>query len=215
MTLVFDTETTGKAEFKLPATHASQPDLVQIGALLFDDEWKVRGEINLIVQPNGWIIPKEVSDIHGITQDIADKCGVQRHIAVKAFIALASQATTFVAHNIQFDELIMNVAVFREELVQEFGLASSRMKDSKFCTMHAMTSICKIPGRYDDFKWPRLQEAFKHAFGKEFEGAHDAMADVRACADIYRWLMKPKVENLAVAQALIEKHPTAEFRDNE
>jgi len=57
-----------------------------------------------------------------------------------------------------------------------------------FCTMKEMTPICKIPGRYDEFKWPRLTEAYRHAFGGEFGNAHDALADVRACKEIYFWL---------------------------
>lgn len=61
--------------------------------------------------------------------------------------------------------------------------------------MKAMTPICKLPGTYDDFKWPRLSEAYRFAFNEDFSGAHDAMADVRACLRIYRWIIdnsKPK-----------------------
>jgi DNA polymerase III epsilon subunit-like protein len=56
--------------------------------------------------------------------------------------------------------------------------------------MKATTSICKLPGKYGDYKWPKLQESHLHFFGKEFEGAHDAMADVRACAAVY-WALNP------------------------
>lgn len=59
MHLIFDTETTGKAQFKLSPAHPTQPHIVQIGAQLLDDEFKVRGEINLIIRPDGWTVPKE------------------------------------------------------------------------------------------------------------------------------------------------------------
>lgn len=48
--------------------------------------------------------------------------------------------------------------------------------------------ICKLPGQYGDWKWPKLTEAYQHAFGKTFDGAHDALADVRACKDVYFYL---------------------------
>lgn len=69
----------------------------------------------------------------------------------------------------------------------------------KFCTMKAMTPVCKLHGNYGDFKWPKLQEAHKHAFGVEFDGAHDALADVRACARVYRWLMEQRKANEVAA----------------
>lgn len=210
MYLIFDTETTGMAQFRLPPNHESQPRLVQLGAILYDTEWKVRAEVNLIVKPDGWTIPKEASDIHGITQEIAEKFGVAHRTAVRLFCGLERRANLLIAHNIQFDELVMDAAIYYEKSVP----ISSGQQET-FCTMKAMTPICKLPGNYGDFKWPKLQEAYKHAFGKEFDGAHDAMADVRACARLFRWLKGREVPNLAVAQALIEKNPTAEFRENE
>ncbi len=43
----------------------------------------------------------------------------------------------------------------------------------------------QIPGEYGAYKWPQLQEAYKHFFNKEFDNAHDALADVTACKDVY------------------------------
>jgi DNA polymerase-3 subunit epsilon len=197
-TLVFDTETTGFAQFRLPAAHESQPHLVQLGAILYDADWKVRAEINLIVKPDGWTIPTVCSDIHGITQEIAEMCGVPRWQALSQFDSLVKLADIFVAHNFSFDDLVMNANHIRE--TNCFG-TWSHIKGMAYCTMQAMTPICKLPGtragtwpsQHPDYKWPKLQEAFKHAFGKEFEGAHDAMADVRACADIYRWLQSQNI----------------------
>ncbi len=183
MTLVFDTETTGKADMKSPVTASHQPHLVQLGAILFDDDWKVRGELNLIVAPEWNPIPKEASDIHGITNEIALKCGVPLGSVMSAFGEMADIADAFVCHNFDFDYLVMAASHFR--ITQCVG-ALMFMRDRSFCTMKATTQICKLPGAYGDYKWPKLQEAYKHFFGKEFDGAHDAMADVRACAEVYR-----------------------------
>jgi len=75
------------------------------------------------------------------------------------------------------------------DYVECVGILSGR---DSFCTMKAMTGVCKLPGMYDDYKWPKLTEAYRHCYGKEMEGAHDALADVRGCAEVYRWLVAQK-----------------------
>ena len=184
--LVWDTETSGKAYFRAPATAKHQPYLVQLGAQLYDADFKVRGEINLIIKPEGWVIPKEAADLHGITTETAEKCGVPLFCALAAFRFLSRSADVFVAHNIQFDALMMEASYARVSAPTETLVIPV---EKTFCTMKATTPICKLPGNYGDYKWPKLQEAHKHIFGQEFIGAHDAMADVRACASIYSWLI--------------------------
>lgn len=178
--LVFDTETTGKANFKLPPEHESQPRLVQLAVLLVDELGKEQASMNVIIRPAEFVIPKEASDIHGITTETAHSIGVPLLHALEPFGSLVKRADVLVAHNIDFDHLIM-----RGECARMCVPFETR---ETFCTMKAMTDICKLPGNYGKFKWPKLQEAHQHAFGVEFEGAHDAMADVRACARLYRWL---------------------------
>ena len=46
------------------------------------------------------------------------------------------------------------------------------------------TKLCKIPGKYG-YKWPTLSELHMFLFGNGFEGAHDALNDVLACAACY------------------------------
>lgn len=183
--LVFDCETTGKAIFHLPAGDRLQPHLVQVGAILCDETFKVRAEMNMIVRPEGFTIPDDAAAIHGITQPIAEKYGLPRECVLYAFTEMASRADILVAHNLDFDFLVMCTFSIRcTDVVNRF----THYRDNSFCTMKAMTPICQLPGNYGDYKWPKLQEAHKHAFGIEFDGAHDAMADVRACLRIYRWI---------------------------
>ena len=187
MILFFDTETTGKADFRAEPDAPHQPRLVQLAAILTDNDGKEMGSLNLIIKPDGFEIPTDASRVHGITTKTAIEYGVGLEAALPIFAQLALKPHLIVAHNFDFDLLIMRGEFLRcgfEEDPFEGAL--------KFCTMREMTPLCKLPGKYDDYKWPKLQEAHIHAFGSEFDDAHDALADVRACAKLYFWLRNLK-----------------------
>lgn len=188
MYLIFDTETTGKVDFNLPPEHETQPRLVQLGAQLLDSDFHVRAEMNMIVKPEGFTISDEVAKIHGITQAIADSYGLKESFVLQSFTSLCKYADVLVAHNLQFDGIVMGRAYHVRKV-------DSIVAPKKRCTMHEMTEVCKLPGRGGSYKWPSLQEAYsKVTNGETFEGAHDAMADVRACAKVFQYLVKGAVE---------------------
>lgn len=164
MILFFDTETTGKADFKRRGKPEAQPRIVQLAAILTDDSGKEKACLNVIIKPDGWSVPKEAAD--------------PMFSALSLFNNLALQAGTLIAHNIDFDHLVTSCEYLR--LGKEFPSHALL-----FCTMHATTPVCKLPGNYGDFKWPKLEESYRHLLGKELDGAHDALADVRGCAAVY------------------------------
>lgn len=174
--LFFDTETTG---FPGPSF---VPEVVQIGAILQDTETKrILGELNLIVKPLGEI-PQACIDIHGISNELARQCGVLPQIADKTFAALALSADIVVAHNYKFDS----------KVIEGVWPISHETLSSKqhYCTMMEGAKI-DIPKRHaGNSKWPKLSDAYIYFFGHEFANAHDAMADVRACRDVYFKLIK-------------------------
>lgn len=187
MILGFDTETTNKADFRAPLDAAHQPHIVQLAALLIDDAEKEVMSVNLIIRPDGYEIPLEASAIHGITTEYATKVGVDIRDALLIFSSMKRAADIYVAHNIDFDRMMIGISVTRQASLK---WTDESMPAAKcFCTMKAMTPICELPGPYG-FKWPKLQEAYKHAFGCGFDGAHDALADIRACAKVFFWLKK-------------------------
>jgi len=176
--IVFDTETTGKANFNLPPEHDKQPRIVQIGAVLTDGE-RDFATIDLMIRPNGFEIPEEASNIHGITTDMAIRNGVSLKIALTLFCGLCGYSDVMVAHNSDFDLFVLKGECKRAGV--------NFPERDCFCTMKAMTDMCKIPGPYG-FKCPRLQQAYVHCFGKEFEGAHNALSDVMAAKGVYFWI---------------------------
>lgn len=178
--LFFDTETTGKADFRAAPDAHHQPRIVQLAAMLCDASGNELSVIDVTIKPDGWIVPLDVSALHGITTAIAAAHGVPILEAMRVFLSLARISKTVIAHNIDFDLMMVQGEAMR------LKIDLAKWPD-RFCTMRAMTNHCKLPGPYG-YKWPKLQEAYTHAFANQFDGAHGALADVRACKEIYFWM---------------------------
>ncbi len=192
MILFFDTETTGLPDFNKRARDPSQPHIVQLAAIAMTDDLTTEIDAyNVIIKPDGWTIPKEASDVHGITMEKA-ACGIPEKEAAEKLLSMVALSALIVGHNIQFDKFIARIAMRRYELITDAQDQWWKQLPT-FCTMKSTTHLCKLPGPYG-FKWPKLQEAYQHAFGETFAGAHDALADVRACARVYGWLQTLKEE---------------------
>lgn len=50
--------------------------------------------------------------------------------------------------------------------------------------MESSTDYCKLPGPYG-YKWPSLSELHYKLFNHNFEEAHNANIDVKACAKCF------------------------------
>ena len=149
--------------------------------------------MNFLVRPDGWVIPEAASSIHGITQQAAERYGLSTKGVLSVFARLASMADYAVAHNIMFDLQMIALEIERNGIILD-------LPKKYACTMEESRDILKIPptpkmvaAGFDKYKSPNLQESYRHFFGREFEGAHDAMADVRACRDVYFAIQKMRL----------------------
>lgn len=177
MYLFFDTETTGLPKYYgAPLEDLDNwPRLVQLAWLLFDEKGnEFRGQ-NRIIKPEGFVIPQEASSVHGISTEKAHEEGIDLRKALEEFAIAYKEAKTLVAHNISFDEKIMGAEFLRKEIKPSF------FELPKICTMQGSTDYCAIETERG-YKWPKLIELHQKLFGKEFDGAHDALADVKATA---------------------------------
>jgi DNA polymerase III subunit epsilon len=193
MYLFFDTETTGLPDLKMPAEWEGQPRICQLGAIVTDRDGRVKAEANLLIRPDGWTIPEAASAVHGISQADAEKYGVTMKGALSVFARLMKMADTLIAHNLRFDLFLLEIEATRTDL-SRFAFEFPK---GCYCTMTGSTHVLQLPptqkmqaAGFTKFKNPNLQEAYRHFFGREFEGAHDAMADVRACRDVFFALKK-------------------------
>lgn len=185
--LFFDTETTGFMFGHLPANAADQPWPVQISCLMTDETGKEFGCVELIIRPP-CIISEKVAQLHGITEDISSLYGFKPITAVSMFMALALSADVVIAHNLKYDREILESAIARTSAQPSpFGGGKRTI-----CTAELSAPIVNLPptekmiaaGR-NHAKTPTLIEAYRHFYGKDFEGQHTARADTRACRDVY------------------------------
>ena len=77
MLLFFDTETTGLPKnWKAPVTDLDNwPRLVQLAYLVYDFDGNLIHSCNEIIKPDGFTIPTEASNVHGITTEMAKQRG--------------------------------------------------------------------------------------------------------------------------------------------
>lgn len=188
MVLFADTETGGFPNDRLALDHPSQPPLVQLGCVLVDaDNGAEWATLELIVRPNGWVIPTATSSVHGVITAIADKVGVPPSLAVASYCNLRSRADIVVFYNKDFDRVIMEIAIARN------GKVPSNPGPGIACAMELVTPLAKMPptarmisaGHGDKFKPPKLTEAHQFLFGEGFDGAHSALADARATMRVW------------------------------
>jgi DNA polymerase-3 subunit epsilon len=187
MILFFDTETTGlPLNWKRPHTEVENwPRVIQIAWLLYDEQGELHKSRMAIVFPQSFDIPDEAAAIHGITTEMACEKGEYVEDVLDEFERDLVQVDRVVAHNISFDEKVMMAEYCRLKMVTKLETITRQ------CTMRASTRFCAIPHAYGQmgFKWPKLSELHIKLFGEDFEGAHDALADIEATARCY-WKLK-------------------------
>lgn len=188
MYLFFDTETTGLPKrWNAPVTDLDNwPRLVQLAWITCDASGKETESRNAIIRPEGFVIPPEVARIHGITTQIALEQGNPLAEVLEEFSGKVDEAEALVGHNISFDECIVGAEFERLRMMTSLFLKP------KYCTMKSAANYCKLPGK-NGYKAPRLAELHMKLFGKGFDNAHNAMADVEATVKCFWKLRELKI----------------------
>lgn len=172
---VFDLETTGLPEKKgdLVERHKNCR-IVQIAYRIFDKDGNELKNYEAVVKPDGYTI--ENDSIHGTTNEFALAEGVQREELFQILEEDLKGVGLIVGHNITFDvyTLAAEFLLYEKETLAEKILVTPRE-----CTM--MISMKK----YGFPKFPKLTYLYRVVFDKDFEGAHTAMGDCTATAEIY------------------------------
>lgn len=177
-----DTETTG---FKKNGDliQDGQARVCQIGLILADWQGIPRLKFKALIKPDGWTISEGAQKVHGITMEQCEKYGLPFRSVFSLYRRLAGMSKVIIAHNDEFDRGMMQIeeAYFNQGLEDD---KKSNVDAPWFCTMRSNTHIA-------GGKWPKLAATLKHYTGRDLGGdAHDALADVEACKDIFFEMLK-------------------------
>ena len=201
--LIFDSETTGLPNYNERARHPSQPHIVELSALLYTDTGEKLSEYTALSKPDGWVISPEMTAIHGISHAQACMHGISEKAIAEAAFKMIREADIIAAHNLMFDKFIVRCALRRYEIMTDADDEAWKSKRG-VCTMREMTPHCKLPGLNGNHKYPKLIEAYRHAFKADFDGAHSALADCLAACRLFFWLKNSghiQLKELDLAQA--------------
>ncbi len=190
MYLIFDTETTGLPKrWDAPITDTDNwPRCVQIAWQLHDEMGNLVEHQDFLVRPEGFNVPYEAEQIHGISTALAEQEGESLEYVLAAFNKALAQTKFIVGQNVGFDVNIMGCEFHRKGV--ENGMENLPILDT--CTEHT-AELCKIPGgRGGKFKLPTLTELHEFLFGEPFAEAHNATADVEATTRCFLELVRKK-----------------------
>ena len=199
MFLIFDTETTGlPRNYNAPLSDLDNwPRMVQIAWQLHDKTGKLLHHDAIIVKPEGYTIPFNAVQIHGITTERALEEGRDIATVLREFANIINRCDYLCGHNIEFDINIIGAEFLRIGLQNFFenkAIIDTKNDDT--------TQFSALPGgRGGKFKWPTLTELYFKLFNANFEEAHNAAFDVQATARVFFEIIKRgiiKVKQLGV-----------------
>lgn len=192
MYLIYDTETTGlpKSYTAPPTDTDNWPRMVQIAWQLHDKTGKLIENECYIVRPDGFDIPFNSVQIHGITTEKALEEGLPLTEVLERFRSVLKQTEVLGGHNLSFDQGIVGAEFVRN------GIDPQEIELKIADTMKSATDFCQLPGgRGGGFKPPTLNELHKVLFGNKFEEAHNAAADVNATARCFMEMIRRDIFN--------------------
>lgn len=200
---IFDTETTGLFVFKdangmpVPADDPCQPRLAELGMILLDENLEVEREIEMYVQPDGWVMPPEAGKANWLTTEFLHENGAPVADVLDQYIRVIDAGYTMVAFNAQFDLKMM-----RGEL-RRAGMNDRFEQTKNICIMRAAMAI-GVQKAGGGRGFPKLSDCMTH-LGIEQEAAHTAGGDARSALALFRHLYE--TGNLPQARVHYAKTP--------
>ena len=162
--LILDAETTG-----LDGT----AELVELA--IIDTTGKVL--LDELIKPTV-SVPLDASRIHGITDSVLRKAGAKtwllHHNTVRNIVLAANM---LLVYNLKYDERIIR------QTCGEYDLPNPLGSIRRECFMLKYAEYRGIPGRYGDYRWHKLVDAYSHECGRTTQ-KHRALSDCRMVLDV-------------------------------
>lgn len=199
---VLDVETTGFLLPDEPLGHDMQPRIVQGGFLSFDLAGRIHQAVSVTVRPDGWDIPDEAANVHGISYETARNVGMDQYSVLPLLADMITATDVVIGHNIPYD-----IGVLRSHLKAmgnarpddvRLGSLSDRMANvPSYCTMREGAGITNFPPSLNygpEFigkpKPPRLSVLYNFLTGEKMQDAHSAMGDCLGTKRVFEEILR-------------------------
>ena len=195
--LYFDTETTGlpPKDAKWETDYEQFPRICQLS-------WIYAGrEENHIIRPDGWEIPQEATDVHGITNEYAQEHGEPLVYVMGKFLNDCHDAKLICGHNVYFDISTVKSEIMRVATYDQFA-DDALYKGKRIDTMRPTMKWVDARMANGRLKFPNLSELYSRCFPGETFPAHNAIEDVKAVA---RCL--PVIVELGLVELKVKEYP--------
>jgi DNA polymerase-3 subunit epsilon len=173
MYLVYDTETNG---------FPPKARMTQLAFILYAEDGTIIEQFESLIKPDGWVIPKQQFFIdNNMSTERCEEHGIPVFDALRRLQDALKQCSYKIAHNHNFDnQIVTNEIAFA-------GIEPALFKYKKsFCTMLSTVEYVGAINKWGKpGKWPNLMELHNKVFGCDFEGAHDALDDVKATGNCF------------------------------
>lgn len=159
--------------------------IVQIGWLFmkdFDYDYEITLDniSELIVKPDGFVIPDNVIAIHKITNEFAKTNGKTINQALKNFSKHIEKSDYIIGYNIYFDIYILLNEFARLNMNKPINKILDLIKNKKILCVQELSK------KYKGFT-PKQVNMYEELFGKPLVDAHNAKSDILATINILTW----------------------------
>lgn len=189
--LIFDVETTGlpirESVYKRipdPRKYELYNDarVVELAYKMYDENEALVKAVSVLIKPENYEIQN--TDIHGITQKMAENFGTRIDLALAHFIIDIDQVDRIVSHNIEFDKNIMLAEMWR--IVTSENVYNINFLD--IATLFNKEYVCTMKWgqqKMNYTKYPKLVDLYRTLCGSTWKQDHRALDDVDKCAECY------------------------------
>jgi hypothetical protein len=156
-TLIFHTLQSGHHDFRR-RHHEDQPPMLALMAGLYDPDGVEISRMLRIVDLQGTLISNETTSFHGIDNDMMADEGLPLAEVLGEFEVMLSCIDVAMAFSVDHHMAVLGIALQDVEMTLPRPVLG--------CLMRKSVNICRIVDRRGNFKFPKLEEAYRHFSGQ-------------------------------------------------
>lgn len=195
-TVVLDLETSGLYREDLSMDDPGQPWAIQIAAVLCNGAGLVTNAFSHIVKADNRRIKEDALKVHGISDRAAAQVGVHERRVLGILTDMLKTASMTEMRVVTYGDMDRKIIA---SLLARYALLLNKPSTSfdplwltrpgvQFINLQRpyLQQLCQLPGEFDDYRWPTLDEAAQIILGRKArEGHHDAYEGCVILKDLF------------------------------